>query len=74
MEALRGSIAQENASKAPQKRLRRVEDRGEMLLPIPGKKGKRATAKAAERASPRWENAGLLHAETSKTPQQPRLE
>ena len=58
-EALRGSIARENASRALQKRLRRVDGLGEMLLPIPGKKGKQATAKPAERASARQENAGF---------------
>jgi DNA end-binding protein Ku len=55
MEALRGSIARENASTALQKRPRRIEGQGEMLLPIAGKRGKQATA---ERASARRENAG----------------
>jgi DNA end-binding protein Ku len=58
MEALRGSIAQENASTTLRKRLRRVEGQGEMLLPIAGKKDKQATAKPTERASARQEAAG----------------
>ena len=58
MEALRGSIARENASTALKKRLRRIEGQGEMLLPIPGKKGKQATTKPVERASARQETAG----------------
>jgi DNA end-binding protein Ku len=58
MEALRGSIARENASTTLRKRLRRVEGQSEMLLPIAGKKGNQATTKAAERASARPENAG----------------
>ena len=58
MEALRGSIARENASTALQKRPRRIDGQGEMLLRIAGKKGKQTTAKPAERASARQENAG----------------
>jgi DNA end-binding protein Ku len=54
MEALRGSIARENASTARQKRPRRIEGQGEMLLPIAGKKGRQAAAKPAARQ----ENAG----------------
>jgi len=57
MEALRGSMAREKST-AAQKRLGQVDGRGEMLLPIAGKKGKRAAAKPAERASARQENAG----------------
>jgi DNA end-binding protein Ku len=56
MEALRGSVALENASL--QKRPRRFAGQREMLLPIAGKKGKQATAKPGERASARRENAG----------------
>ena len=58
MEALRSSVARENASTALQKRLRRVEGQGEMLLPIVGKKGKQPTAKPAAQAGARRENAG----------------
>ncbi len=58
MEALRGSIARENASTPPKKARKRIEGQGEMLLPIPGRKGKQATAKPAGRASARQENAG----------------
>ena len=52
MEALHSSIAQENASTALWKRPRGIQGQGEMLLPIAGKKGKRATAKDS-RASKR---------------------
>jgi hypothetical protein len=45
-----------------------------MLLPIAGKKGKQATAKAAERASARQENAGYFRADISKTRQRRRSE
>ncbi len=59
MEALRRSIAEEKASSTPPKKGRkRIEGQGEMLLSIAGKKGKQATAKPAERASARQENAG----------------
>jgi DNA end-binding protein Ku len=59
MEALRRSIAQERGTPAPRKKEReRIEGQGEMLLPIAGKKGKQATAKPAERANARQENAG----------------
>ena len=59
MEALRRSIAEEKAASTPPKKgRRRIEGQGEMLLPIPGRKGKQATAKPAERASVRQENAG----------------
>ena len=59
MDALRRSIAQEKAASAPPKKGRkRIEGQGEMLLPIPGKKGKEAAAKHAERASARQKKAG----------------
>ena len=59
MEALRRSIAQEKTTPTPPKKGRkRIEGRGEILFPISGKKGKQATAKPAERASARQENAG----------------
>ena len=59
MEALRRSIAEEKAASIPPKKGRkRIEGQAEMLLPIAGKKGKQATAKPAERASARQENAG----------------
>jgi DNA end-binding protein Ku len=57
MEALCGSIAREKST-ASQKRLRRVDGQGEMLLPIPGKKGKQTTVKPAERVSAHQENSG----------------
>jgi DNA end-binding protein Ku len=59
MDALRRSIAQEKtASTPPKKGRKRIEGQGEMLLPIPGKKGKEAAAKPAQRPSARQENAG----------------
>ena len=59
MDALRRSIAQEKAASASHKKGRkRIEGQGEMLLPIPGKKGKDAVAKPAERARARQKNAG----------------
>jgi DNA end-binding protein Ku len=59
MDALRRSIAQEKtASTPPKKGRKRIEGQGEMLLPIPGKKGKEAAANLAERPSARQENAG----------------
>jgi DNA end-binding protein Ku len=59
MDALRRSMAQEKAASAPQKKGRkRIEGQGEMLLPIPGKKGKEAVAKPAERTSARQKKAG----------------
>jgi DNA end-binding protein Ku len=59
MDVLRRSIAQEKSATAPPKKGRkRIEGQGEMLLPIQGQKGKQATAKPAERASARQENAG----------------
>ena len=59
MDALRRSIAQEKAASAPPKKGRkRVEGQGEMLLPIPGKKGKESAAKPAERPSAREKKAG----------------
>jgi DNA end-binding protein Ku len=54
MDALRRSIAQEKAASVPPKKGRkRTEGQSEMLLPIPGRKGKEATAKPAERSSAR---------------------
>jgi DNA end-binding protein Ku len=59
MDALRRSIAEEKASSIPPKKGRkRIEGRGEMLLPIAGKKDKQATATPAARASARQEKAG----------------
>ena len=59
MDALRRSIAEEKATSTPPKKGRkRIEGQGEMLLPIPGKKGKEAAANLAERPSARQENAG----------------
>jgi DNA end-binding protein Ku len=51
MDALRHSIAQEKAASAPPKKSRkRIEGQGEMLLPIPGKKGKDPVARPTERS------------------------
>ena len=59
MDALRRSIAQEKAASAPPKKGRkRTEGQSEMLLPIPGRKSKEATAKPAERSSARQKKAG----------------
>jgi hypothetical protein len=75
MEALRRSIAQEKATPTPPKKGRkRIEGQGEILFPISGKKGKQATAKPAERASARQENAGYFRADISKTRQRRRSE
>jgi DNA end-binding protein Ku len=49
MDALRRSIAEEKAASAPpKKRRKRIQGQGEMLLPIPGKKGKETAAKLLE--------------------------
>ncbi len=54
MDALRRSMAQEEAASAPQKkRHKRIGVQGEMLLPIPGKKGTEAAAKSARQISAR---------------------
>jgi len=59
MDALRRSIAEEEAATMPHKKGRkRTEGQSEMLLPIPGKKGKEAAAKPAERSSARQKRAG----------------
>ena len=51
MDALRSCIAWEKAASAPPKKGRkRIEGQGEMLLPIPGKKGKDAVARPTERS------------------------
>ena len=58
-DALRRSIAHEKPASAPMKKGRkRIRRQGEMLLPIPGKKGKEAVAKPTERASSRQKKAG----------------
>jgi DNA end-binding protein Ku len=52
MDALRLSIAQEKAASASSsKRRKRIEGQGEMLLAIPGKKGKEAAEQPGERRS-----------------------
>ena len=65
MEALRLSIAQERkAETAPSKKARKpIEEQGEMLLPISGKKSKQAAAKPAERATlvMRWRGNSMRH-------------
>jgi DNA end-binding protein Ku len=59
MDALRRSIAEEKAaSAAPKKGRKRVEGQGEMLLSIPGKKGKDAVANPTERPSARQKKTG----------------
>jgi DNA end-binding protein Ku len=59
MDALRRSIAQEKSASAPPKKGRkRTEGQSEMLLPIPGRKGKEATANTAHRSSARPKKAG----------------
>jgi DNA end-binding protein Ku len=60
MDALRRSIAEEKRSTAPSKKGRkRIAGQAEMLLPIPGKKGKEAAAsKPAARPSTRQKKAG----------------
>jgi DNA end-binding protein Ku len=59
MDALRRSLAEENAAAAPPKKGRkRSEGQSEMLLAISGKKGKEAVAKPAERSSARQKKAG----------------
>ena len=50
VDALRRSIAEEKRPSAPAKKGRkRIAGQGEMLLPIPGKKGKEAAAKPVAR-------------------------
>jgi DNA end-binding protein Ku len=59
MEALRRSIAEEEAAATPPKKARkRTEGQGEMLLPIPGKMAKEAVTKPAERQGARQKKAG----------------
>jgi DNA end-binding protein Ku len=59
MDALRRSIAQEKPASAQRKKTRkRIEGQAEMLLPIPGKKGKQALAKPDNRPSARQKKAG----------------
>ncbi len=59
MDALRRSIAEEKAASAPPKKGRkRIQGQGEMLLPIPGRKGKETAAKPTERPNARHKNVG----------------
>ena len=59
MDALRRSIAEEKAASAPpKKRRKRIQGQGEMLLPIPGKKGKETAAKLVEGPNTRRKKAG----------------
>jgi len=59
MDALRRSIAQEQAASArPAKGRKRIDGQAEMLLPIAGKGKKAAAAKSAVRASTRQTKAG----------------
>ena len=59
MDALRRSIAQEQAASAPPKKGRkRIKGQAEMLLPISGREAKEAVAKPAQRASARRNEAG----------------
>ena len=58
MDALRQSIAQEQAaSTVPKKSGKRIAGQGEMLLPIPGRK-KEAMDKATHRSNTRQKNTG----------------
>jgi hypothetical protein len=58
LDALRHSIAQEEAASAPPKREHKhIEGQGEMLLPISGKKVKDAVAKPTERSGARQKKA-----------------
>ena len=58
-DALRRSIAQENAAPAPPKRGRkRIAGQREMLLPIPGQKGKEAVARPTDGAGARRKKIG----------------
>jgi DNA end-binding protein Ku len=58
-EALRRSVAQENAASAPSKKgHKRVQGQGEMLLPIAGKKSKEAPPKSAGRPGTRHKHVG----------------
>ena len=59
MEALRRSITQDKrAPAAPKKGRKRIEGQAEMLLPIPGKKGKEVATKPTARLSARQKKAG----------------
>jgi DNA end-binding protein Ku len=59
MDALRRSIAQEeSATAAPKKGRKRSEGQSEMLLSIPGRKGKEALSKPTERSNARQKEAG----------------
>jgi DNA end-binding protein Ku len=59
MDALRRSIAEEEAATTPPKKGRkRADGQSEMLLPIAGKKGKGAEPKPAERSGARQKRAG----------------
>jgi len=58
-DALRLSVAQEGAASAPPKKARkRIERQGEMLLAIPGKQGKDAIGKPADRTRTRQKRTG----------------
>jgi DNA end-binding protein Ku len=59
MDALRRSIAQEKrAAASPKKGRKRIAGQTEMLLPIPGKKGKEVAAKPVAKPSARQKRAG----------------
>ena len=59
MDALRRSIQEEKRAPAPAKKGRkRVEGQREMLLPIPGKRGKEAASKPVARPAARQKRAG----------------
>ncbi len=59
MDALRRSMALEKVESAPQKKGRkRLGGQGEMLLPIPGKKGPEAVAKPTGHTGARQKKAG----------------
>jgi DNA end-binding protein Ku len=59
MDALRQSIQEEKRAPAPAKKgRRRAEGQGEMLLPIPSKRGKEAASKPVARPAARQKKAG----------------
>ena len=59
MDALKRSIADEKKqTPAPKKGRKRIAGQGEMLLAIPGKKGKEAVAEPVAKSSVRRKRAG----------------
>ncbi len=58
MDALRQSIKAESGRPSAKKGKKRIEGQREMLLPIPGKKGKEVAAKPTAKPSTRQKRAG----------------